>query len=295
MYTGGLIMRDFKLAMAQLNLPQKNSVNDNINKIEEWVCRAKSEGAELVMFGELSVSGYLLDTTGLAGPGSGSSEHYKRAEEVPGPAVERLTEIAKKYNVFIAAGMGDIQAGVVYNSYFITGPDGFVGKQRKLHMPIAEYPYYGVGSESRVFDLGFCKVGISICFDNWFPETSRILTLKGAELILSPWMWIVPHNIPLDQKYKFAEERKSVFRKIFGARAIDNAVYVAVLDHVGLEAKDFEFPGVSMAFDPFGNVISETKLFQEDMLIIDIKEEEVVKYRTYGHHYTLKFRRPEIS
>ena len=288
------LLRDFRLAMAQINLPQKNSVDENIDKMEKWIKQAKDEGADLVMFGELSVSGYLLDTTGLRHPGSGSSEHYKRAEAVPGSAVRRLEEIAKRHGIYIAAGMGDLQAGVVYNSFFIISPDGYVGKQRKLHIPIAEYPYYGAGTESHVFDLEFCKLGISICFDNWFPETSRILALKGAEVILSPWMWIIPYDVSPEEKLKAAEERKTIFRRVFGARAIDNAAYVAVLDHVGPEADNFEFPGVTMVYDPMGNVISETEPFREEMILVDIKADEVEKYRTFGHHYTLKFRRPEI-
>ena len=121
-----------------------------------------------------------------------------------------------------------------------------------------------------------------------------MLAVKGAEVILSPWMWIVPSGVPFEEKLKAAEERRGIFRKLYPTRAIDNAVYVLVLDHVGVEAENYEFPGVSMAVDPFGNVISETELFKEEMLLVDIKSDEVVKYRTYGHHFTLKFRRPEI-
>ena len=73
-----------------------------------------------------------------------------------------------------------------------------------------------------------------------------------------------------------------------------NAAYVMVLDHVGLEAEEFEFPGLSMAYDPFGRIIAETEPFEEQMLLIDIQASAVEKYRTYGHHYTLKFRRPDI-
>ena len=71
-------------------------------------------------------------------------------------------------------------------------------------------------------------------------------------------------------------------------------MYVMVLDHVGAEAEDFEFPGVSMAIDPFGNVIAESSALKEEMVIVDLKGSEIEKYRTYGHHYTLKYRRPEI-
>ncbi len=286
-------MKDFRIAMAQINMPQINTVDQNIEKMHTWIRKAADNGADMIMFGELSVSGYLLNSSGLAGPGSGASEHYRRAEAIPGVAIKKLEKLAKEYGLFIAAGMGDVEAGVIYNAYFMVGPDGYVGKQRKIHMPTAEYPYYGVGSTYSVFDIGLCKIGFSICFDNWFPETSRILALKGAEVMLSPWMWIVPPNVAQKEKDEHAEQRANVFKKFFATRAIDNAMYVMVLDHVGLEAEGFEMPGVSIAFSPFGEVITEGKRFAEDLLLVDLKESEIEKYRTYGHHYTLKFRRPE--
>lgn len=287
-------MQDFKLAMIQICLPQANSVEQNLDKMEHWIHCAANAGANLIMFGELAITGYLLDSSKLTEPGTGACMHYRRAESVPGKAAQRLIDLARERGVFISAGMGDRQAGVVYNAYMLIGPDGYIGKQRKLHMPMAEAPYYGAGSAFDVFDIGYCKIGISICFDNWFPETSRILALKGAEVILSPWMWIVPANASDEEKRSCVRKRRNTFLKIFGARALDNAAYIMVLDHVGMEADQFEFPGLSMAFDPFGDVIAETEPFKEQLLLVDIQASAIEKYRTYGHHYTLKYRRPDI-
>lgn len=286
-------MKDFRIAMAQINHPQINTVDQNIEKMRDWTRKAADQGADMIMFGELCVSGYLLDSSGLRARNSGSSEHYRRAEAVPGDAARRLEELAREYGVFIAAGMGDVEAGVVYNAYFMVGPDGYVGKQRKIHMPDVEYPFYGTGSAYSVFDIGLCKIGFSICFDNWFPETSRILAVKGAEVMLSPWMWIVPHDATQKEKDEHAEHRAKIFKRFFATRALDNAMYVMVLDHVGLEADGFEMPGVSIAFSPFGDVVAEGERFAEDLLLVDLKESEIEKYRTYGHHFTLTYRRPE--
>lgn len=287
-------MKDFTVAMVQATFPQANSVDENIRTMDKWVRSAAREGAQFVMFGELCISGYLLDTTGMNRAGAGSSMHYLRAEAVPGAAVGKIEEIAKEYDVFIGAGMGDIQAGVVYNAYFLVGPGGYVGKQRKLHIPGPEYPYYGAGSEMPVFDVGMCKMGVSICFDNWFPETSRILALEGAEVLLAPWMWTIPPGASQQQRREYVENRRATHKKFFPARALDNAMYVLVLDHVGVEADGFELPGVSMAIDPMGDVICESRPFEEEIMIVHIRASEVVKARTYGHHYTLRFRRPEL-
>jgi predicted amidohydrolase len=276
----------------QLNLPQAEGVDERLDTMDSWVRRAAGAGADVVWFGELAVPSYLLDTSQLTG--TGASEHYRRAEEVPGPATDRLAGMAREYGVHIVSGIGDRQAGVVYNTAVVVGPGGYIGKQRKLHIPHAEHRYYGAGSRFEVFDIGLCKLGVSICYDNWFPETSRILALKGAEVLLSPWMWIVPPGASEREKARAAAYRRETHIRMFAARAMDNAMYVLVLDHVGPEARDFEFPGVSMAFDPFGNLVAEARPFEEQMLLVDIVAEEVEKYRTYGHHYTLAFRRPEI-
>ena len=259
-----------------------------------WTRRAAEAGACQVWFGELAVPGYLLNSSGLIESGVGASAHFRRAEPVPGPATRCVVDIARQYDVVIVSGIGDIEAGVVYNAAAVVGPGGYLGKQRKLHIPHAEHRYYGAGSRFEVFDIGLCNLGISICYDNWFPETSSILALKGAEVLPSPWMWIVPPRVTDEEKLSAAARRRETHIRMFAARAMDNAMYVLVLDHVGLEAKDFEYPGVSLACDPFGNLIPDTKPFTEQMLLVDVKASGVEKYRTYGHLYTLAFPRPEI-
>ena len=287
-------MKNLRIAMVQANFPHTNSVAENIDIMEGWVQRAVGEEADLVMFGELSVSGYLLDSSDLVDAGVGPVLHYRRAEAVPGPAVRRLEAIAQRQRVFIAGGMGDLEAGVVYNSYFLVGPEGYVGKQRKTHMPPVEYPYYGVGSQFQVFDIGVCRVGICICFDNWFPETSRILALRGAEVILAPFMWKIASDVSQAEKQLAVDQRRKKHMKIFPARALDNAVYVLVLDHVGKETESFELPGVSTAFGPEGDIVARTEPFVEQMLVVELKERELEKARTFAQHNTLQFRRPEI-
>ena len=287
-------MKDFRVAMMQLTFPQADGIDLRLAKMERWVHTAADHGADLVWFGELAVSGYILDSSSLTEPGTGSALHYRRAEAVPGPATERLADIAREYGVFIVTGIGDLEAGVVYNAGVVVGPGGYIGKQRKTHMPLPEYRYYGSGSHFEVFDIGLCKLGISICYDNWFPETSRVLAVKGAEVLLSPWMWIIPHEAPEEERARALARRRETHIRMFAARAMDNAMYVLVLDHVGLEAENFEFPGVSMAFNPFGTLLAETEPFVEQMLLVDLKAAEVEKYRTYGHMYTLTYRRPEI-
>ena len=287
-------MQDFRIATVQATFAQANTVDDSVAIVETWVARAAAEKADLVVFGELCLSGYLLDSSHLDAGNGRPVVHYRRAEEVPGPAVRKLERIARRHGVFVGAGMADIEAGVVYNSYFLVGPEGYVGKQRKTHVPPVEYPYYGAASAYHVFDIGLCRIGVSICFDNWFPETSRILALMGADMVIAPFMWIVPPGSSETEKQQAAERRRDKHMKIFPARALDNAMYFVVVDHVGVEAEDFELPGVSMAFGPNGDVIAQSRPFTEEMVLVDVKKSELERSRTYGQHNTLRYRRPKI-
>ena len=109
------------------------------------------------------------------------------AETVPGgPSVDYLEITARKYGVWLAAGLSEMADGIVYNTQVLIGPDGYIGKQRKLHMSRDESLFYSGGSEINIFDIGKCTVGIVICYDNQFPEVARLVALRGADVILMP-------------------------------------------------------------------------------------------------------------
>ncbi len=143
--------------------------------IAGWCERAAAEGAELVLFPELVVPGHCAPNT------------WDLAEPVPdGPSVRRLVALAHQHGLFLSAGLAEKERDIVYNTQIIVGPLGYTGKQRKLHLSRDEVLYYKGGRELPVFDLGKCKVGIVICYDNLFPEPARILALRGADILLMP-------------------------------------------------------------------------------------------------------------
>ena len=143
--------------------------------IDLWCDLARGQGAELVLFPELVIHGHCTPNT------------WELAESIPdGPSIIKLEQIAKRLRLVISAGMSEKERDIVFNTQVLVGPDGFIGKQRKLHLSRDEVFLYKGGKEIPVFDLGFCKVGTAICYDNQFPEIARILALRGAELILMP-------------------------------------------------------------------------------------------------------------
>src|SRR5262249_50103593 len=131
--------------------------------------------AELVVFPELVVHGHCTPKT------------WELAEPVPeGPTLKRLAQFAKKYRLFLAVGLSEKERDIVYNTVVVVGPEGYIGKQRKLHLSRDEALFYKGGKDIGVIDIGKCKLGIVICYDNQFPEIARILALRGADVLLMP-------------------------------------------------------------------------------------------------------------
>src|SRR5262249_704854 len=153
-----------------LGQPQRN-----LATIAEWCEQAAGEKAELVVFPELVVHGHCTPNT------------WELAEAIPeGPSVQRLIELARRYGLILSVGLSEKERDIVYNAQVLVGPQGYIGKQRKLHPSRDEVMLYKGGREIVVFDLGKCKVGTVICYDNWFPEIARILALRSADVILMP-------------------------------------------------------------------------------------------------------------
>ena len=100
-----------------------------------------------------------------------------------GPSVTRPARLARQHGLILSAGLSERERDLVYNTQVLVGPGGYIGKQRKLHLSRDEVLFYVGGRDLPVFDVGFCKVGIAICYDNEFPESPRIPALRGAEVL----------------------------------------------------------------------------------------------------------------
>ena len=123
-----------------------------MEKIAGYTQQAVAEKAEFILFPELVVLGHCTPNT------------FEIAEPVPnGPSVEKLCAIAASHGVFLSVGMSEKENDIVYNAQVLVGPDGYIGKQRKIHMSRDEVLYFKGGREIRVFDIGKCKVGTVIC------------------------------------------------------------------------------------------------------------------------------------
>jgi predicted amidohydrolase len=286
-------MQSIRVAAVSMNgwLGQPDRVLDNI---AAWCGRAVAEKAELVLFPELVVHGHCTPNTSTL------------AEPVPdGPSVQRLIALARQHRLVLCAGLSEKERDVVYNTQVLVGPEGYIGKQQKLHLSRDEVMYYQGGSTLQVFDIGKCQVGIAICYDNEFPELPRILALRGADVLLMP-------HASRDKQWEDTPDSEAVARRYmhdyyipYAMRAKENAVFGVLADQAGragyvdIYPRDHEnqphHPGAAMIFGPDGRLLASSQLerIRDEMVVVTLEAAALAKERAHPN-YQRRTRRPEL-
>jgi len=185
----------------------------------------------------------------------------------------------------------------------LVGPNGYIGRQRKLHTSRDENFFYKGGREINVFDIGKCKVATVICYDNQFPEVARICALKGADIILMPH---AAREGRWDESNE-SEVRRKVFDYFTGyrQRARENACFCVYADQAGIAGyvdslprehmNQPHHPGGAMIIGPDGDIIKHTQLdrIEDEMIVADLDASLLATWRSHPN-YTLRTRRPEL-
>jgi predicted amidohydrolase len=163
--------------------PEFGKIDANINKAISFIEKAD---ADLMVLPELFNTGYLFVS---------ADEALNLAEEIPtGKTTQALCAIARRKNMHIVAGIAEAAGNKVYNSAILIAPSGYVATYRKIHLFNEEKLWFQPGHEEfAVHDIGSCKIGMMICFDWFFPETTRILALQGADIICHPANLVLPY------------------------------------------------------------------------------------------------------
>jgi predicted amidohydrolase len=265
-----------------------------LRAIDSWCERAAGERVELVLFPELVVHGHCTPNT------------WALAEAVPdGPSVTRLGQIARRHHLTLCAGLSEKERDIVYNTMVLIGPDGYLGKQRKLHLSRDEVFYYKGGRELPVFDIGPCKVGIVICYDNQFPEVARVLALRGADVILMPHAGRFKLWQDTPESEAAARRYSHEFLKKYALRARENACFALLADQVGragyvdLWPRDSEnqphHAGAALIWGPDGNLLASTQeeRIREEMITTTLDAALLARERALAN-YMLRTRRPEL-
>jgi predicted amidohydrolase len=271
-YRGGNALNTINIALAQIDC-KVGDKDYNIGNIEQKVKDAGRQGANIVVFPELTLTGYSIRD--LA---------YELAEPIPGPSVNRLVGIAKKERMYVVCGMpersGRAQA-VLYNTAMLLGPEGYIGKYQKMYLPthsiFEEKRYFRPGNRTPVFQTSIGKVGLLVCYDIFFPEVSRILRLKGAQLIIcisaSP------------------SRRRRFFEVLTTARAIENTAFLAYVNLVGVE-DGLQFWGGSRLIAPNGTILAQARYDEEDLVVVSIDLADLKRTEIFVP--TLRDLRPEL-
>lgn len=266
-------MKDkIKLALAQISSKREDK-EANLQKIEKLTLKAKEQGADLAVFPEMCLTGYVLH-----------DQFYELAETVPGPTVERVEALAKKTGMHIVFGMPELSQNAqatMFNTAVLVGPEGLIGKYRKMYLPTAsvfeEKRYFRPGYQPAAFQTGIGNVGLSICYDIFFPEVFRLTRLKGAQLIIcisaSPAL------------------RKSYFETLISARAIENTAYLAYVNLAGVQ-DGLQFWGGSRLVSPNGDIVAKARYDEEEFLTCDVDFGELRTAETFIP--TLRDLRPEL-
>ena len=222
-----------------------------------------------------------------------------------GPSVRRLVEIARRHGLFLSAGLSEKERDIVFNTQVLVGPEGYIGKQRKLHLSRDEVFYYKGGRDIPVFDIGACKVGIVICYDNQFPEVARVLALRGAEVILMPHAGRFKLWDDTPESEAAARRYSHNFLKKYALRARENACFAILTDQVGragyvdLWPRDSEnqphHAGAALIWGPDGELIASTQEeeIREEMIVATLDAAVLARERSLAN-YMLRTRRPEL-
>jgi len=238
----------------------------NLERAVKRIDQAGEAGANVICLPELFRSQYFCQSC--------DPTIFDLAEPIPGPSTERLGPLAKKLGKVIVASLFERRsAGVYHNTAVVFDADGaMLGLYRKMHIPddplYYEKYYFTPGDLGfKVFATKFGKIGVLVCWDQWFPEAARLTAMQGADVLVYPTA-IGWHP---KEKTEWGERQHSAWETIQRSHAIANGVYVAAVNrtgHEGLTGSGLDFWGASFVSDPFGTLLKRARHDAEENLIV---------------------------
>ncbi|MDX2262111.1 MAG: carbon-nitrogen hydrolase [Gemmatimonadales bacterium] len=255
----------------------------NLDRAIEGIRAAAAKGAQIVCLQELFGWYYFCQRE--------DHDFFQLAEAIPGPSTDRLSEVANELGVVIIASLFERRAqGLYHNTAAVIDADGsYLGKYRKMHIPddpqFYEKFYFTPGDLGfRSWDTKFGKIGVLICWDQWYPEAARLTAMSGAEILFYPTAigWLPP------EKAEYGERQQAAWETIQRSHAVANGCYVCAVNRTGLEilpesrdgAPGIEFWGGSFIADPNGRILSKAGQ-DEEILVADCDLGNVDVVRTH--------------
>jgi N-carbamoylputrescine amidase len=268
-------MSRFKVGLVQMSC--SSDAKQNMDKAVKGIKDAAEKGANIVCLQELFTSLYFCDVEDY--------ENFKLAESIPGASTDQLSVVAKELGVVIIASLFEKRTqGIYHNTTAVLDADGtYLGKYRKMHIPddpaYYEKFYFTPGDLGyKVFQTKFAKIGVLICWDQWYPEAARLTSLMGAEVLFYPTAigWATAQDQATN------DEQFNAWQTIQRSHAVANGVHVVSVNRVGLEQNGaMKFWGGSFVANPFGRLLSQASHDNEEVMVVDIDTQKTDSYRTH--------------
>ena len=263
------------LTVALVQMECSGPRDANIAKALGFIGQAASQGAQIVCLPELFTGPYFCQTE--------DHRHFALAEPIPGPTTEALAQAARQQRVVVVGSLFERRdAGVYHNTAVVLDADGHLaGIYRKMHIP--DDPRYYEKFYFTPGDLGFPsfatqfgRLGVCVCWDQWFPEAARLVALSGAEILVYPTAigWLP------EEKLAWGPSQHAAWETMMRSHAIANGLFVAAVNRIGNEA-GLEFWGASFVADPYGNVLARASHDREEILLVACPREAIEAARTH--------------
>ncbi|WAC09531.1 carbon-nitrogen hydrolase [Dyadobacter pollutisoli] len=276
-----------KVNIGLVQMSCTDDVDANFQKAVVKIREAAQKGANVICLQELFKSLYFCDVE--------DHGNFALAEVIPGPTTDSLGALAKELGVVIIASLFEKRAhGLYHNTTAVLDADGtYLGKYRKMHIPddpgyyekfyftpgdapVGDYQEQGDTTGYRIFETKFAKIGVLICWDQWYPEAARITSLMGAEILFYPTAigWDTNEQDPL-----INEEQYGAWQTIQRGHAVANGVYVVSVNRVGREAEQ-QFWGGSFIANPQGRLLYLAPHDEEVTHVEELDLQKLDFYRT---------------
>ncbi len=266
-------MDDLKVAAVCMNAAP-GKVEKNLARIQAFVREASQEGADMVCFPELSVTGYTLKNP---------RDIYKELDS--DQAMDRLIRMAIDAQMVLIAGLIENSEGTgPFITQVVAGPGGLIGLYRKTHLSPHEKAIYQPGQEIEIYSHKNTSFGVQLCYEAHFPEISTVMALMGADILF------IPHASPRGD----GEGKLNSWLRHLTARAFDNGIFVVACNQVGKTDEGFSFPGAAVVLGPNGQELAKQTGEEETILYAALESHMLQEVREHRMKYFIPSRRPDL-
>ncbi len=247
----------------------------NLDQSVHQIRMAADQGAELICLQELFQTRYFCQTE--------DHRQFELAESIPGRTSQTMADLANELNVVIVASLFERRAaGLFHNTAVVFEKDGAIaGKYRKMHIPddpgFHEKFYFTPGDQGFIaIETSIGKIGVCICWDQWFPEAARLTALAGAQILVYPTAigWLS------EDKLDYGASQLNAWQTVMRSHAITNGVFIVAANRVGTES-NIEFWGNSFIVDPYGNVMAQGSTDQNQVVASECNLDSIETARTH--------------